>query len=135
MSTPWWLMIREPDLIGDLFGGATPPLTGFALAELRWEHETKRLELRGTLSTFPSIRRPDWEKDANRMGIRLVFEDVQSYDLKGWDLEAPIDLEVLHQQEENTLRVRGQNEALSFEVVCDGVDVTEIFAYHSPALN
>lgn len=134
-TAPWSRMTRAPDLIEDLFDGASPPLTSFRLAELRWEHGTKRLELRGTLSTFPSIRRPDWESDANRLAIRLALEDVRSYNVKGWDFESPIDLEVYHQQDENTLLVLGQNDSLTVEIVCDGIDVTEIFAYHSPELN
>jgi hypothetical protein len=118
-------------MIEDLFRGA-PSLTGFTLAELRWGHQEKYFELRGTLSSFPRIHLPHWEPDANRLGLRLLLEEVSFFEIQGWDYENRIDLEIEVQSEDNVLVVRGVGEEVSFEVICGGLDVSEVYAYHSP---
>lgn len=127
----WTRLLRSPEMVEDLYGDS-PSLEGFLLSELRWSHQDKYFELRGTLAAFPPVRRPTWEGDANRLAIRLILEGVISHDIKGWGFDNTVTIEIEHDQEENTLYVRGHGEELTFEVICDGLDVTEIFAYHSP---
>lgn len=131
MMKHWTKLLRFPKIIERLYEG-TPSLDGFELAEMFWDRVEGTCFLRGTLARFPDYPQSDWEADANRLAIRLALQGLEDFEMRGWDFENIIDLSMELISGTSKIIVIGDGEDLSFRGVCHGLDIENIYAYHSP---
>ena len=126
----WTRLLRRAETIDALFEVA-PDLANFSLMEVCLVKEDDACLLRGTLSEFADFPLPIWEKDANRVGIRLWLEDLEEFEIKGWDFENIIDLKISLDRQTGAIHVVGGGEDIEFRGVCGALHVENVYAYYS----
>lgn len=130
MIRSWTDLLEEPDLITSLF--STPPaLTDFLLAELHISGDQDACMFRGTFSSFPDSRLPDWEDDANRLGMHLWLLDLVEFEISGWSTENLIDLTLEFESQKSFIDVHASGDTFSFQGRCRSLHVEKLFAYRT----
>lgn len=128
--TAWTKLLRRPEMIDTLFE-RDPSLAGFALSEISWEREKRSCMMRGSLAEFADFPRTNWEDDANRVGIRLWLEGIDSFEMKGWSFDNIVDLEISQIEGGSKLRVVARGTNVLLRIDCTSLHVADVFAYHS----
>lgn len=126
----WTRLLRRPEMIEDLYEVA-PILSGFSLVEVCFVEEKESCLLRGTLSAFADFPHPSWEDDANRVGMRLWLEDIEDFEMEGWDFENIVDLDISLDSKSGAIEVSAAGESLSFQAVCGALNIENVYAYYA----
>ena len=130
MIRSWTDLLEDPDPILSLFG-SSPSLTDFLLAELHISGDEGACMFRGTFSSFPTNRLPDWEEDANRLGMHLWLVDLVDFEISGWSSENLIDLKLEFETPQSFIDVHAQGETFSFQGRCRSLHIEKLFAYRT----
>ena len=125
----WTQFLDRPEQLEGLFKYG-PLLAGFRLAEISWDYDEGACLIRGALSQFADFPQPNWEDDANRVGLRLRLEGVEDFEFEGPHLLEPIDLS-LEAQRDGALLLLAEAEELKLRVRFVSLKIDDIFAFHS----
>lgn len=132
MIRAWTDLLEDPDKLNDLYLN-TPELSNFELAEVLISADEQGLMIRGTFSNFPEARMPDWEDDANRLGVHLWLDHLQSFSVKGWSSALLVDLDILYHPGKGLIdcTILSKEENFSLQAQGRELRVEKIFAYRT----
>lgn len=131
MIRSWTDLLEDPDTINDLYIN-TPSLTDFHLAEVHISADQQALMLRGTFSSFPETTLPDWEEDANRLGVHLWLDNLLEFSLNQWSSDLRVDLEFLYRPGNREIECLATNtDGFRFQARCRQLYIEKVFAYRT----